>query len=141
VKFLKVLLVFSLVLAVLGYSIYYVGTNIASEKISEQASTELKNTGQMDKIKSYVENNPELAGYMEEAKAADEKSLPFTTTGEATRVLIQKVGLSELNTIKNGVENGTMAPSEVVETLEAKLDEEELLALKVIAYKELYSKQ
>jgi hypothetical protein len=141
VRWLKFLIVILLIIAVAGYGIYYVGTNVASEKIAEQTSTELKNTGQLDNIKSYVENDPTLAGYMEEAKAADEDTLPFTTTGEATRVLIQKVGLSELNNIKNGVENGTMAPSEVIESLEMKLSEDELLALKVIAYKELYSPQ
>lgn len=140
-KFLKFLIVVLLVFAVIGYGIYYAATSIASEKIADQAVAELKSTGQIETVKSYVENDPRLAGYIEEAKAADEESLPFSTTGEASRVLIQKVGLAEMNRIKTNVENGTMSPADVVEALEPKLTDEELLALKVVAYKELYNSQ
>ncbi|WKA53451.1 hypothetical protein [Planococcus shixiaomingii] len=140
-RIIKFLVVFLLILVGVGYGLYYFGTNFASEKIAEETVTEFKSTGQMETVKSYVENDPVLAGYMEEAKAADKDSLPFTTTGEATRVLIQKVGISELNDIKTKVETGTMAPQEVIQELETKLTEEELLALKVIAYNELYSEQ
>ncbi|TWT01132.1 hypothetical protein [Planomicrobium sp. CPCC 101079] len=140
-KAMKFLIVILLIFAVIGYGIYYAGTNIASEKITDETVAELESTGQMETIRSYIENDPQLAGYIEEAKAADPNALPFSTTGEASRVLIQKVGLSELNAIKTNVENGTMTPAEVVETLETKLTEEELLALKVIAYNEMYNKQ
>ncbi|TWT28240.1 hypothetical protein [Planomicrobium sp. CPCC 101110] len=140
-KFLKFLIVILLVFAVIGYGIYYAGTNIASEKIADRAVAELESTGQIETVKSYVENDPQLAGYIEEAKAADEESLPFATTGEASRVLIQKVGLTEMNRIKTSVENGTMSPVDVIETLETKLTDDELLALKVVAYKELYTNE
>lgn len=140
-RFLKYFIIFAVILGAAGIGIYYVGTNIASEKIIEDASTELIESGEMDEIKTYVENDPELSGYIEEAKAAENSDLPIKTKGEATRVLIQKVGLSELKTIQTEVQNGTMSQQEAIQKLESELSEEEMLALKVIAYKELYNQQ
>ncbi|MDN7244135.1 hypothetical protein [Planococcus shenhongbingii] len=140
-KILKVLIVLLIVLFLGAIGVYYFGTNMASEKIVDEATEKLDTSGQMENIQSYVEDDPELSGYIEEAKAADESSLPFNSTGQATRVLIQKVGLTELNNIKSGVENGTMSHQEAIQKLEQDLTEEEMLALKVIAYKEIYGKQ
>lgn len=137
-KFIKYLIVFLIVLAAAGVGVYYVGTNMASEKLVEQAAGDLADSGQLEDIKAHVERDPQLSGYIEEAKTADESALPFKTTGQATRVLIQKVGVSELQKIKSGVENGTISQAEAIQKLETSLSEEEMLALKVIAYKELY---
>lgn len=140
-KFIKYVIVFLIVLAAAGIGVYYVGTNMASEKLVEQTAGDLADSGQLEDVKAHVESNPQLSGYIEEAKAADESSLPFKTTGQATRVLIQKVGVSELQKIKSGVENGTISQAEAIQKLETELTEEEMLALKVIAYKELYKQQ
>ncbi|MBZ5202364.1 hypothetical protein HU147_14140 [Planomicrobium chinense] len=140
-KLLKVLIVLLVVFSLGAVAVYYFGTNMASEKIVNDATEQMESSGKLDEVKNYVENDPELSGYIEEAKAADESSLPFNTTGQATRVLVKKVGMSELNTIRTGVQNGTMTPQEAVQKLEGKLTEEEMLALKVIAYKEIYNQQ
>lgn len=140
-KFLKYIIVLMIIVVAGAIGIYYVGTNIASQKVVEEATAELESNGQMEDIKTYVENDPELKGYIEEAKSADESQLPFKTKGEATRVLIQKVGIGELQTLQQGVQNGTISQQEAINTLEGELTEEEMLALKVIAYKELYKNE
>jgi preprotein translocase subunit Sss1 len=138
VKFLKVLLVILIVFGVLGYAVYYFGTNIASEKVMETISTELENSGEMENIKTAIESDPELMTFVEEAEAADPEDLPFTTKEEATRVLIQKVGLTELNDLRVQAQEGTVSKEEIISKMEASLSEDEILALKVVAYKELY---
>ncbi|CEG22526.1 hypothetical protein BN1080_01455 [Planococcus massiliensis] len=140
-RFLKYFLVFAIILAAAGIGVYYVGTNIASDKIVEEATSELAESGKMDEIKTYVEKDPQLSGYIEEAKEAEGRDLPIKTKGEATRVLIQKVGISELKTMQSEVKKGTMTQQEAIQKLETQLSEEEMLALKVLAYKELYKQQ
>lgn len=140
-RFLKYLLIIAVILGAAGIGVYYVGTNIASEKIVEEATAELEDSGKIDEIKTYVENDPQLAGYIEEAKAAENSDLPIKTKGEATRVLIQKVGINELKTMQSEVQKGTMTQQEAIQKLETQLSEEEMLALKVLAYKELYKQQ
>ncbi|CAM3777444.1 hypothetical protein GCM10009865_50700 [Aeromicrobium ponti] len=134
-------LVFTLVLlAGLGYAAFYFGTNMASEKIMNDVSTELQNSGEIEQIKTTIENDPELRAFIEEAETADTSKLPFTTKEEATRVLIKKVGISELNDIRVQVQEGNASKEEIMENIQGKLSEEEVLALKVLAYKELYGK-
>jgi hypothetical protein len=139
-KIIKFLVVSLILLAGLGYAAFYFGTNIASEKIMNEVSTELQNSGEMERIKSSIENDPELKAFVEEAKSADTSKLPFTTKEEATRVLVKKVGVSELNNIRVQVQEGNASKEEVMQNLQGKLTEEEVLALKVIAYKEIYGK-
>jgi len=137
-RFIKFLLIILIFLGVIGYGVYHYGTKFASDKISETISTELKNSGQKDEIKTTIEQDPQLKTYMEEAKTADSSILPFTTKEEATKVLIQKVGISELNNIRVKVQNGSMTKEQVIQEMEGKLTEDEIMALKVIVYKELY---
>jgi hypothetical protein len=77
---------------------------------------------------------------VKEAESADESTLPFTSKGEATRVLIKKVGITKLQEIQSQVQNGTASKGEVLQVLNEKLTDEEMLALQVIAYKEIYKK-
>ena len=81
--------------------------------------------------------------YIEEAQVAEQESetLPFQTTGDAAGTVIKKVGITDLAKMKSGVEDGSMSADEVIRKLEEDLNEEELLALKVIVYKELYKQQ
>jgi hypothetical protein len=129
-----------IILGIIGYAVYHFGTNIASEKLMDAVTTELENSGQIEEIKQVIETDPELQSFIEEAEAADTSKLPFSTKEEATRVLINKVGISELNDIRVKVQEGTVSKEEILQEVQGKLTEEEILALKVIAYKELYGK-
>jgi hypothetical protein len=125
-------------LGVAGYGVLHFGTKFASEKIVDTLSTELENSGQKEEIKNTIENDPQLKAYMEEAKTVDSSTLPFTTKEEATKVLIQKVGITELNDIRVKLQDGSMTQEEALQMVEGKLSDEELAALKVIVYQELY---
>ena len=129
-----------LVLGAIGYGVYYYGTNVASEELVDSASTELEDSGQINDVKAYIESDPELTEMVKEAELADESTLPFTSKGEATRVLIKKVGMTELRELQSDVQNGTASKAEVLQVLNEKLTKEEMLALQVIAYKEIYNK-
>lgn len=137
---MKKFIVVILILGLAGYGLYYFGTNVASEKVVDSVSTKLENSGQMDEVKSFIENDPELVEMMKEAESADESQLPFTTKGEATRVLVKKVGVTKLQDMQAKVQNGTASKEEVMQVLNENLTEEEMLALQVIAYKEIYKK-
>ncbi|MCZ2258274.1 hypothetical protein [Sporosarcina sp. G11-34] len=138
-RFVKKLFVTIIILVGIGYGIYYFGTNLASEKIMNDVSVELENSGYLDEIKQFVANDPELQSYIEEGANVDKNKLPFTTKEQATRVLIKKVGLSELLAIQSKATSG-MTENEMLNLLneiEGKLTDEEILALKVLAYQEL----
>jgi hypothetical protein len=137
--FLKFLFFTIVVLVILGYAVYHFGTKIASDQLINTISTELENSGEIEDIKRSIENDPEIMSFLEDAKSVDESKLPFTTKEEATIVLIKKVGITELNDIRQQVQEGTISKEEVLEEVQSKLTEEEILALKVIAYKELYN--
>ena len=137
---MKKFIITILILGLAGYGLYYFGTNVASDKVVESVSAELEDSGQMNDIKTYVEGDPELSNMVKEAETADESTLPFTSKGEATRVLIKKVGVPKLQQMQADVKNGNASKEEVMQVLKENLTEEELLALQVIAYKEIYKK-
>ncbi|PUB11960.1 hypothetical protein [Paenisporosarcina sp. OV554] len=137
---MKKLFITIVILGAIGYGIYYFGTNVASDKLLDSASTELENSGQINDLKAYIESDPELSRMIKEAESADESTLPFTSKGEATRVLIKKVGITKLQEVQSQVQNGTASKDEVLQVLNEKLTDEEMLALQVIAYKEIYKK-
>lgn len=137
-RFIKFLVVIVIFLGIVGYGVLHFGTKFASEKIVDTLSTELENSGQMDEIKNTIENDPQLKAYMEEAQTVDRSTLPFTTKEEATKVLIQKVGITELNDIRVKLQDGSMTQEEALQKVEGKLSDEEIAALKVIVYQELY---
>ncbi|MDQ0156729.1 hypothetical protein [Robertmurraya andreesenii] len=136
-KFVKFSLIAVVVIFVLGYAVYHFGTKVASDKLIDTVSTELESSGEIDSIKETIEKDPKLMSFIEEAKAVDEITLPFQTKEEATKVLIKKVGINELNDIRKQVQEGTASKEEILQEIQSKLSEEEILALKVIAYKEL----
>ena len=135
---MKKLFITIVILGAIGYGIYYFGTNVASDKLLDSASTELENSGQINDLKAYIESDPELSRMIKEAESADESTLPFTSKGEATRVLIKKVGITKLQEVQSQVQNGTASKDEVLQVLNEKLTDEEMLALQVIVYKEIY---
>ncbi|TCN25063.1 hypothetical protein [Mesobacillus foraminis] len=71
---------------------------------------------------------------------ASKKELPFTTKEEATKVLIKKVGITKLQEMHTQVQEGSATNEEILKEVKKNLSEEEILALKVIAYKELSGK-
>jgi len=137
-KVLTLLVLVVILIAMVGYAIFYFGTNIASERVMETVTSELESSGQMDEVKSYIENDPTLRQFVEDAENVDESTLPFTTKEQATRVLIRKVGITELQSIQSQATQGTLTQEEVIAKLEENLTQEEITALKVIAYKEIY---
>jgi len=137
-RLIKFLVVIAIFVGVVGYGVLQFGTKFASEKIVDTLSTELENSGQKEEIKNTIENDPQLKAYMEEAKTVDSSTLPFTTKEEATKVLIQKVGITDLNDMRVKLQDGSMTQEEALQMVEGKLSDEEIAALKVIVYKELY---
>ena len=134
-KFLIGTIVTLAIIAGLGYGLYYVGTNIASDELVDSMTKDLQDSGQMNEVRAMIESDPELTEMMEEAKVADPTTLPFTTKGEATRVLINKIGISNLQNISQN----TASKDEILQVLKENLTEEEMLALQVLAYEEIYN--
>jgi hypothetical protein len=65
-KLLKILILIVLIIGGAGYGIYYVGTNIASDKVMSVVTAELENSGQLNEIKQIVNNDPEIKRFIEE---------------------------------------------------------------------------
>lgn len=138
-KFLKVLLSVVVIIALLGYGIYYFGTKMIADQVMEKVATELQDNGQLESIKQEIQNDPQLREFIEEGKDVDTSKLPFQTKEEATRVLIKKFNISELQDIQSKAKDGMTSEEkqELYNKLESSLTEEEMLALKALAYKEL----
>jgi hypothetical protein len=138
-KFLIGTIITLMILAGLGYGLYIFGTNTASEKIVDDYTANLEDSGQMNDVRTMIESDPELLAMMEEAKAADPSTLPFTTKGEATRVLVNKLGVSKLKNLQAKAQSGEASKEEILQVLQENLTEEEMLALQKIAYEEIYN--
>ncbi|MFD0826885.1 hypothetical protein ACT8ZR_14690 [Neobacillus sp. M.A.Huq-85] len=63
--------------------------------------------------------------------------LPFNTKEDAAKLLISKIGLPELKDMYSKVQAGTMTKAEVLQILRSKLTEDEITALKLVAYNEI----
>ena len=59
-------------------------------------------------------------------------------TQRKQKAIIEKVGVSELTTIQAKAREGSLTKEEVLQTLQEKLTDEEILALKAVVYNELY---
>lgn len=119
--------------------IYFFGTKMASDKIMDQVAAHMKNSGEIENMKKQLNNDPELQKMLEESANVETSSLPFTTKEEATKKLMKKFSPSELKDIQSSVQGGLTEEKkqELLNTLESKLTEQEMQALKVLAYKEL----
>ena len=139
-KFMKILFFLVLLVAIAGVGVYHFGTKAASDKVMDYVSTELESSGEMDKVKETIQNDPQLQAFIQEGNQnIDESKLPFTTKEEAVKTVVKKVGITELQSIQSKVKDGVTAEEkqEILNKVEGKLTEEEILALKVLAYKEL----
>ncbi len=139
-KFLKVLVSFIVIIGVIGVAIYYFAPKIIADQVIDKVTVELEESGQLENIKQKIQKDPQLQAYIEEGKNVDSSQLPFQTKEEATRVLLKKFNISELQEIQSKAKNGMTEEEKqaLYNQIEGKLTEEELLALKALAYKELY---
>jgi hypothetical protein len=139
VKYIKWIVVSFLLLFGVGYIAYQIATTFVADKVVEQVYVKLQDNGEVNNLIDEVKDNPELEKLLTEAELGDESTLPFTTKEEATKVLLKKFKVEELIEIQSMVNDGISIDDEekLLNTFENKLTEEELLALKVIAIKEL----
>jgi cell division protein FtsX len=134
-KRFKILFIAVIVIGLAAVGVYYFGTKMVSDKVMEQVSTQLENSGEMETIKEQVKQDPNLQKFVSEGASVNGETLPFQTKEEAVRQLVKKFNVNELQDMQTDLKNGNK--QEVWHKLEGKLTEEELLALKVLAYKEL----
>ena len=135
-KFLKVAAIIVVLLGAGGYAAWHFGTNIASAKIIEKAVSTLDNKT-LEEVRTYIESDAKVQEIISEVATTDPETLPFQTMGEATRVLITKVGINRLLDISEKAQNGSISKDEVLSEIEGNLSEDEISALKYVLYKEL----
>ncbi|TQR13324.1 hypothetical protein [Psychrobacillus soli] len=138
-KFLKILFSFVVIIGIIGFAVYYFAPKIIADQVMEKVTVELEDSGQLENIKQEIKKDPQLQAYIEEGKNVDSSQLPFQTKEEATRVLLKKFNISELQEIQTKAKNGMTEEEKqaLFNQIESKLTEEEMLALKALAYKEL----
>lgn len=138
-KFFKVLLSLVVIVVIIGFAAYYFGPKLVADQVMEKVAVELQDSGQLESIKEEINKDPQLQAFIEEGKNVDSSKLPFQTKEEATRVLLKKFNISELQEIQAKAQSGMTAEEKqaIFNKLESTLTEEEMLALKVLAYKEL----
>ncbi|MCM3638717.1 hypothetical protein M3152_13505 [Sporosarcina luteola] len=137
---IKILLSIAVILVVIGFGVYHFGTKFIADEVMGQVAAELESSGQMEAIRQEVQRDPELRAFIEEGKNVDASKLPFQTKEEATRVLLKKFDLGEINDIQIQARQGMTASEQqaLLNKIESRLTDEEMLALKALAYKELF---
>lgn len=128
------------VLALIAFGVYHFGTKYIADEVMGQVAAELDASGELENIKKEVQNDPELRAFIEEGKNVDSSKLPFQTKEEATRVLLKKFDLSEINDLQIQARQGMTASEQqaLFNKIQSRLTDEEMLALKALAYKELF---
>lgn len=137
-KFLKRMFVTFLIIGCVGYTVYFFGSNFVYSQVADSISTDLDNQENLDVVQQVVNSNANIKEFIDEGAHIDESNLPFTTKEQATKVVVQKLGINELQKLQTRFQNG-ISEAEVqnlLHELEASFTEEEIMALKAIAYKE-----
>lgn len=140
-RFIKFLLKTAIVIVILCVGIYFVGKHFLFDKATDVLFEELEENGQLDQVRSYLDQAPEIKSMLESSANVDPSTLPFTTKEAAVQTVVKKVGVTELYSLQNRYGNG-MSQSEQLEALnelEGKLTAEEIEALKYVIYHELYN--
>jgi uncharacterized protein YxeA len=139
-KLMKGLFITIIILGGLGYGGYYLVSNFIEDRAVEYVEQDLDNSRNIVQAREYIDNSPTLKAYISEGAEANLEELPFQTREEATRAVMQKLSLQELQSIQSKAANGMTEEEAMVliETFEHKLTDDELLSLKAIIYKELY---
>jgi len=88
-----------------------------------------------------VDNRNNINEKSDETDSANKATtkLPIQTKEEAVKVVIDRVGLTELNSMVNRYKEGKASKQDLIQEASIQFTEEELMALKIIAYKELYN--
>ena len=138
-RFLKVLLAIAVIIVIIGVGVYYFGPKLVADQVMDKVAVELEDSGQLESIREEINNDPQLQAFIEEGKNVDSSKLPFQTKEEATRVLMKKFDMSDIKEIQAQAKDGMTVEEKqaIFNKLESTLTEEEMLALKVLAYKEL----
>ena len=138
-KWIKRFAMTLVVFVVLIVAAYYFGTNWLADKAMEKVTTQLESSGQLDSVKAEISTNPEVQAYLQDAKTADRKSLPIQTKEQATRTVLKKFSVSELQDMQKKAQSGMSAQEqqELLQQVESRLTKEELMSLKVLALDEL----
>ena len=138
-KFLKVFLSTLIFIAVAGIAIYFIGTKLIADQVIDQVAMELNDSGQLESIKQEIKKDPQLQAIIEEGKDVDSSTLPFHTKEEAVRVLMKKFSINEIKEFQSKAQSNLTADEkqQLFKEIESKLTDEELLALKVLVYREL----
>lgn len=102
----------------------------------EEGLIDIESHGQIEEIKNVIKDDPELKSFIEEGDIALDEA-PFRTKEEAIMVLVEKIGVAKLVSMKSNYEKGTLSKKEVLQTIEENLSEEEITALQVVACREL----
>jgi hypothetical protein len=139
-KVIKGLFIIALLLGGIGYAGYYFVNKFVEDKAVEYVEEDLAGSSDLDMARDYVNNSPTLKAYISEGANADLNELPFQTREEATRAVMKKLSLQEMQMIQSKAADGMSEEEamELISTFEDKMTEEELLALKAIVYRELY---
>lgn len=138
-KWIKRLVTTIVVLVVMIGAAYYFGTNWLADKAMDKVTTQLENNGQLDSIKEEITNNPDVKAYLQDAQSADRSSLPIRTKEQATRTVLKKFSVSELQSMQKKAQSGMTAveQQQLLQQIESRLTKEELMSLKVLALDEL----
>ncbi|MEQ6377934.1 hypothetical protein RZN25_14035 [Bacillaceae bacterium S4-13-56] len=135
----KIVITLLIIIGIGGAAIYYFGTSIASEQIMTYVNDELLKEENLDEIKEMIDVDPQLKAFLTDASDVSNEALPFTTSEEATKAILKKIDMNEMKEVASQLKGGISKEEqeELMQLMEEKLSEEEINALKVIAYKEL----
>jgi hypothetical protein len=122
-----------------GVISYLFVMDYASEKAMSEISRELSSNE--EEINKLLED-PEIRKYIETGETKS-NNLPFTTRKEAVKLISEKYTVTELARTREQVSGGLSEEEKVAvyEKLLEKFTEKELLALKVVALKEINKKK
>ncbi|WP_077624094.1 hypothetical protein [Sediminibacillus massiliensis] len=128
------------ILGTLGYIVVHFGAdfvaNLTMDKVREGMDL---NSEELNGTKT-LEKNPELQAFLADVPEIDQSSLPFDTKEEAVKKLAPKFSIGELQELREyaGTSMTEDQQEELLNKLKEKLTKQEIDAVKVILYKELY---
>lgn len=139
-RYLRRFIIFLFIIVSLGFGSYYFMLNYISTKAAQLVNEQLEDEKVVNYIKGIEEQYPEVEQFLEEGAMVHEDDLLFSTKEEAIDTIVQTIGMKEMlhlqTTYKNGISEGEIA--RLLKRYEHKFTDEEILAFKAIAYKELY---
>lgn len=137
-----VIYVFLVIITVglLGFGAYHWFSGQVAERASVEVEERLSTSEYGDEARQLIEGNPVIKEFVQEGETIDLESAELQTTEEAIQVIIDNFNPVELVELRSQAEDGLdqAEQEEIISKLESNLTEEELQAIKAIAYEELY---